>query len=134
MTYNQARFRIGVYFLLALVLRVGTVLILLTAAARGVYALNQAHDCGVFFQLLCNLLQNVIAFAVNNRFLPTWIWLWLPNVAPEFWYLALLSSVGLCAAFFLLFTFFLDHERRNLSAALKEVMARARVERCYTSG
>lgn len=128
MTYHQARIRITVYFLLAWALRVATVVILFTTAAKGFVALNGAQGCGPA-QHLCDSLQNGIADVVNSPFFPTRIWLWLPDVPPQVWYLALLSPVGLCAAFFLLFTFFLDHERRNLSAALKEALAKARVNR-----
>jgi hypothetical protein len=96
--------------------------------SKGFVALNQAQGCGPA-QHLCDALQNGIADVVNSPFFPSRIWLWLPDVPPQFWYLALLSPVGLCAAFFLLFTFFLDHERRNLSAALKEALAKARVDR-----
>ena len=75
------------------------------------------------------MLQSGILNVVNSPFFPTRIWFWLPDAPPEFWYLALLSPIGLCAAFFLLFTFFLDSERRNLATALKDALARARVGR-----
>ncbi len=101
------------YFLLTWTLRLGTASILLTAAAKGFYALNEEQGCGLF-QPICNLIQNFIFSAVDNVFFLAWIWQWLPDVAPSFWYLALLSSSGLCAAFFMLFTFFLDRERQNL--------------------
>lgn len=127
MTYPQARARITVYFLMAWALRVATVVILLTAAAKGVVALNGAQGCGPA-QRLCNSLQNGIADVVNSPFFPAQVWLWLPDVPPQFWYLALLSPVGMCAAFLLLLTFFWDRERRNLSAALREALAKARVD------
>lgn len=128
MTYSQARIRITVYFLLGWVLRVATVVVLFTAAAKGFVALNGTQGCGPV-QQVCNSLQNGIAYVVDYRFFPTRIWSWLPDVPPQFWYLALLSPAGLCAAFFLLFSFFLDRQRYNLSAALKEALARARVDR-----
>ena len=128
MTYNHARLRIVVYFLLSWVLRIATIVILLTAAAKGFITLNEAQGCGPF-QSACNSLQGGIAFLVNNLFFLTWIWLRLPNAPPQFWYLSLFSSIGLCAVFFLLFTIFLDTERRNLSTALSAALAKARVKR-----
>lgn len=128
MTNNQARFRIAAYLLLAWVLWVSTGVILLTAVAKGFIALNGVQGCGPA-QGFCNALQSGILNVVNNPFFPTRIWFWLPDAPPQFWYLALLSPVGLCAAFFMLFSFFLDRERHNLSTALKEVLAKARVNR-----
>lgn len=128
MTYNQARFRIIAYFLLSWAMRIATGMILLTAIAKGFFALNMVQGCGPF-QLACNSLQNIIASLVNNIYFLSWIWLGLPNVAPQFWYLALFSSLGLCAIFFLIFTFFLDEARRKLSTALGEALAEARVRR-----
>ena len=116
--------------LLAWALRVATVVILLTAIAKGFITLNGAQGCGPA-QQLCNVLQSGILDVVNYPFFPTRIWFWLPNAPPQLWYLALLSPIGLCAAFLLLFTFFLDRERRNLAAALEEALARARVDRFH---
>jgi hypothetical protein len=123
MTFDQARVRIGVYFLLAWVLRLATALILFTVAAKTIYALSETLNCG----RPCYEIQNGIASAFNNVFPLLAIWHWLPDVPSEFWYLQLVSSAGMCAAFFMLFTFFLDHERRDLSAVLKEAIFRARV-------
>lgn len=128
MTYNQARFRIGVYLMLSWALRIAAGVILLTAAAKGFVTLNEAQGCGPF-QRACASLQNGIASLVNNVFFLTWVWLRLPSVPPRFWYLALFSSLGLCAIFLLLFTLFLDGVRHNLSTALKEALAEARVRR-----
>ena len=77
--------------------------------------------CGLA-QHLCNLLQNAIALAVNNIFSQAG---WLPDAPPDFWWLALFSSVGLCAAFFVVFSLFLNSARRNLQEALKEALHRA---------
>ena len=128
MTYNQARFRVGVYFLLSWILRIATGIILLTAVAKGFVVLNETQGCGPA-QLACNSLQNGIASLVSNVFFLSWIWLGLPDFPPQFWYFALLSSFGLCAVFFLLFTFFLDRMRHNLSTALERALAEARVRR-----
>ena len=74
-------------------------MIVFTAAAKGFVALIEAQGCGPA-QHLCNSLQKGIADVVNSDFFPTCIWLWLPDAPPQFRYLALLSPVGLCAAFF----------------------------------
>lgn len=128
MTYNQARFRISAYFLLSWALRIATGMILLTDAAKGFVVLNETQGCGPF-QFACNSLQNGIASLVNNIFFLPWLWMELPNVPLQFWYLALFSSLGLCTIFFLLFTFFLDKARYNLSTALGRAMAEGRVKR-----
>jgi hypothetical protein len=123
MTYSEARVRIGVYWLLAWVLRLGTALILFTAIAKAIYALSEKLNC-------CSAIHNNIASAFNSSVFLLTIWHWLPDdVPPEFWYLQLVSSAGLCAAFFMLFTFLLDHWRRDLSAVLKEAIFRMRVAR-----
>ena len=126
MTYNEARIRIGVYFLLSWVLRIATGMILLTAVAKGFVVLNGTQGCGPL-QAPCNSLQNGIASLINNIFFLAWIWLWLPDSPPQLWFLALFSSLGLCAVFFLLFTFFLDKARFNLLAALRRALAQERV-------
>lgn len=131
MTYNQARFRFGVYFLLSWVLRIAAAIILLTAAAKGFVSLNQTQGCGPL-QPVCNSLQNTIASLVNNVFFLAWIWLGLPSAPAQFWYLSLFSSLGFCAMFFVIFAFILDEMRRDLSTALKEVLAEARVRRFNT--
>ena len=125
MTYNQARVRISVYFLLArLVLPLGTFSILLTAIAKGYQDLLRS-GCPV---PVCNL-WNGIAWAINNIFFLRWLWMWLPDVPPDSWYLALLSPIGLCLVFFLLFALFMEKQRRDLGAALRAALARDRVER-----
>ena len=48
---------------------------------------------------------------------------------PNSWYLALLSPIGLCPVFFLLFALFMEKQRRDLGAALRTALARDRVER-----
>jgi hypothetical protein len=125
MTYNQARVRISVYFLLArLVLPLGTFSILLTAIAKGLYQDLLRSGCPVLF---CNL-WNGIAWGINNTFFLRWLWVWLPDVPPDSWYLALLSPIGLCLVFFLLFALFMEKQRRDLRAALRDARHRDRVE------
>jgi hypothetical protein len=123
MTYNQARLRIGVYFLLAWVLLLATLSIVFMAVAKAVYFL--VKDCSLF---VCGPIQNGIAYAVNNVFFLGWLWEWLPEVPPDLWYLALFNSIGLSAIFFFPFSLFLQRKRRDLAAALREALARARVE------
>ena len=74
-------------------------------------------------------IHDRIADAFNSSVFLLSIWYWLPDVPSEFWYLQLVSSAGLCAAFFMLFTFLLDHWRRDLSAVLKEAVFHMRVAR-----
>src|SRR5215469_10303632 len=100
MTYNQARVRISVYFLLAwLVLPLGAFSIVLTAFAKGVYSGIVESGCSFPF---CGLIRNAIAFTVNHIFFLGWWWVSLPDVRLNSWYLALLSPIGLCAAFLLI--------------------------------
>jgi hypothetical protein len=123
MTYSEARIRIGVYWSLAWVLRIGTALILFTVFAKAIYGLSADLGCG----RPCYAIPASIADLFNSNIWLLRIWYWLPDVPPEFWYLQLVSSAGLCAAFFMLFTFLLDHWRHDLSAVLKEAVFRMRV-------
>jgi hypothetical protein len=123
MTYSEARIRIGVYWSLAWVLRIGTALILFTVFAKAIYGLSAELGCG----RSCYAIPHNIADLFNNNIWLLIIWNWLPNVPSEFWYLQLVSSAGLCAGFFMIFTFLLDRCRHDLSAVLKEAIFRMRV-------
>jgi hypothetical protein len=125
MTYSEARIRIGIYWSLAWVLRIGTALILFTVFAKAIYGLSAELGCG----RPCYVIQDNIADLFNSNIWMLIIWNWLPNVSPELWYLQLVSSAGLCAGFFMFFTFLLDRWRRDLSAVLKEAVFRMRVAR-----
>lgn len=127
MTFNQGRARVAAYALLVWVLLLGSASILLMAVAKGVYSSVVASNCSAT-QLICRLLQNLIALAVSNVFLLSWIWGWLPDTNFESWYWALVGPAGLCAAFFFGFAFFLNNSRNELWSALKEAKRRARVD------
>jgi hypothetical protein len=126
MTYNQARVRISVYWFLAgVVLPLGTFSIVLTALAKGAYSDIVGSGCSSRF---CVLIQNAIAFTVNDIFFLGWWWVRLGDVPFDSWYLALLSPIGLCAAYLLPLSLFFRQQWRDLRAALREARHRARVE------
>jgi hypothetical protein len=126
MTYNQARVRIGVYFVLAWVVPpLGSFSILLTALAKGWYVdILRSGGCSSQF---CGLIQNTIAAVVNNTFFLRWWWEWLPVVSFDSWYLALLSPIGVFAAFLPLLALFFRRQWSDLRAALRDARHRARV-------
>jgi hypothetical protein len=106
-------------------MRAGAASVLLTAVAKGFMVLTNGRE--LLYPVLFELLRDRIVYLLNNVRLLSWIWFLLPDVTPQRWFLALFSSGGLCAAFFLLFTFFLDQDREELGAALTEAKRRSRV-------
>jgi len=119
MTFREARFRVAVYFLVDWALRIISVSILITALAKGFYSSLVDTSCFILTGL-CNFFQSLIVLVVNNCPFFGLLWMWLPDVPPGYWFLALVSGAGLCALFFFFFSFYLGSKRRKLRTALVE--------------